>query len=190
MKLHVEFEYVDSTQNFIDPVIVNIGLVEDNIGTTPHRNVLRKLLLGTDGRLITKVDWTTNPIESIDSETEIDVPIGLDNNNLYLIAFVQDRITKRIHQAVIKKINDKSGSVIVGIDDPVLNGAQAIQIFPNPASRYLNFTSEYKLMDGYTYSIVDQRGVTVLEWKTTARYFHSATGRPGEYRKRNILCDH
>jgi hypothetical protein len=40
-------------------------------------------------------------------------------------------------------------------------------VFPNPAARYINFAidntfSEPRLLKGYTYNIVDQRGITVL----------------------------
>jgi len=42
-----------------------------------------------------------------------------------------------------------------------LTRARDIQMYPNPASRHLNFTSEYPLMPGYTYSIVDQRGIII-----------------------------
>ena len=158
IKLDVQFEFIDTAQ-FNTSVTFHVGLVEASL--SGNINVLRKMLLGSEGTTV-NIPWvfgttTTVPVKSI-----IDVPIGIANNNLWIVAFVQDRITKRIHQSVFVKAPQKNAAVIVGIEDPVLSGAKEIQIFPNPASRQLNFTSQYKLMEGYTYNIVDQRGVNIL----------------------------
>ena len=36
-------------------------------------------------------------------------------------------------------------------------------MYPNPASRYVNFSLENPLTGDYTYRIIDQRGITILE---------------------------
>jgi hypothetical protein len=161
LKAWVKYTYVDTTQILTNDVIINVGLVEDSVGGSPlNRNVLRKLLLGTDGRKISPPSLMVP--DSVEIDTVIDASIGNGNKRLYLVAFAQDRNTKRIHQATMVKLGNKSQTNIVGLEDPVLAGAKEIQIFPNPASRQLNFTSENKLLQGYTFSIVDQRGITMI----------------------------
>ena len=160
INLNVEFEY-RAAQVHTTPVTFYVGLVDSLVSGNVH--VLRKMLLGSEGMTVSTT-WNTGDSTIIPVKSIIDVPIGTANSNLWIVAFVQDRNTKRIHQtAFVKAGAPKDEAVVVGLDDPVLNGAKSIQIYPNPASHQLNFASEYRLMEGYTYSIVDQRGVTVLE---------------------------
>jgi hypothetical protein len=105
-------------------------------------------------------------LESIEVNSLVDVPVS---NNLWLVAFVQDRLNRRIHQMILVKSDPKQKSTIVGIeDDPILQTVRDIQVYPNPASRILNldlgngFAATYDV-EGYEWSLVDQRGITVLE---------------------------
>jgi len=160
INLNVEFEY-RAAQVHTTPVTFYVGLVDSLVSGNVH--VLRKMLLGSEGMTVSTT-WNTGDSTIIPVKSIIDVPIGTANSNLWIVAFVQDRNTKRIHQtAFVKLATPKDEAVVVGVEDPVLSGAKSIQIYPNPASHQLNFASEYRLMEGYTYSIVDQRGVTVLE---------------------------
>jgi hypothetical protein len=99
----------------------------------------------------------------------IDVPIE-EGGNLYVIAFVQERITvagitsKRILQSQIFDAPYKVRQPPVGLpDDPVIVEAHSIDIYPNPASQQINFKLGGKLSRSYQWRIIDQRGVTVLE---------------------------
>jgi hypothetical protein len=162
IKLDVQFEYIDAVipPTLTSPVTFHVGLVESNV--SGNINVLRKLLLGSEGTTV-NIPWSFGTTTAVPVKSIIDVPIGMANNNLWIVAFVQDRNTKRIHQTALVKLSQKDQTTIVGVEeDPELTRARDIQIFPNPASRHLNFTSEYRLMSGYTYSIVDQRGITML----------------------------
>jgi hypothetical protein len=162
IKLDVQFEYIDAVipPTLTSPVTFHVGLVESNV--SGNINVLRKLLLGSEGTTV-NIPWSFGTTTAVPVKSIIDVPIGMANNNLWVVAFVQDRNTKRIHQTALVKLSQKDQTTIVGVEeDPELTRARDIQIFPNPASRHLNFTSEYRLMSGYTYSIVDQRGITML----------------------------
>ncbi|MFZ2906335.1 MAG: PKD domain-containing protein [Cyclobacteriaceae bacterium] len=160
IKLDVSFEYI-ALPTHTDPVTFYVGLVDGNV--SGNLNVLRKMLLGGEG-ITVNTTWNTNDATTVPVKSIIDVPIGTANNNLWIVAFVQDRNTKWIHQTEFVKLSvPKDEAVVVGVEDPVLSGAKSIQIYPNPASNQLNFASEYRLMEGYTYSIVDQRGITVLE---------------------------
>jgi len=124
---------------------------------------LRKFLLGTEGVTL-NIPWITNQMEAIDSTIEITSPIGNNNTDLYLVAFIQDKQfdSKEIHQALRIKLNKKSQAIVTGIDDPVLEQIKDIAIYPNPATRYINFATEASLTRDYQYTIVDQRGITML----------------------------
>jgi hypothetical protein len=158
LDLHVEFEYIDSQQQLTSPVALHVGLVDSLVSATDI-NVMRKLLLGTEGKNITQT-WSLGTIESVDISTLIDATIS-PNPKLYLIAFVQDRVTKRIHQAVLKKINPKSQAQIVG-NENLLERFESLKIYPNPASRNLNFALDGSIPEGYVYTIIDQRGISLL----------------------------
>jgi hypothetical protein len=162
INLNIDFRYIDPSTPLNSPVTLHIALVESNV--SGNINVVRKMLVGGEGQTV-NIPWTFGTIYPVAIKSIIDVPIGIANDNLWVVAFVQDRDTKRIHQAWMKKAGQKDAATIVGVEDPVLEGANRIDIFPNPASREINFTSEYRLMEGYTYSIVDQRGVTMLKGK-------------------------
>jgi hypothetical protein len=149
-----------ATPTHTTPVTFYVGLVEANV--SGNINVLRKMLLGSEGQTVSST-WNTGTTINVPVKSIIDVPVGVGNPDLLVVAFVQDRNTKRIHQMVLDSISTKNETTIVGVEeDIVLTQAKDIQIFPNPASRNLNFTAEYKLMQCYSYSIVDQRGIAVL----------------------------
>ncbi|MBL7834973.1 MAG: PKD domain-containing protein, partial [Cyclobacteriaceae bacterium] len=163
IKFHAEFTYKNPTLAFSSPVTVHVALVEDNVGSPAQRNVLRKFLLGTEGVTI-NTPWTLNQMQSVDGDVEIDAPIGANNNNLYLVAFIQDKRfdSKVIHQAIKIKLNRKTQAVITGTDDLVFEQVKNLAVYPNPATRYVNFATEAPLTRDYQYSIIDQRGITVL----------------------------
>ena len=160
ISLDVQFEYIDPTAPLNTPVTFYVALVEANV--SGNINVVRKMLTGGEGKTV-NMAWTLGTIYPLPMKSIMDMPIGVANGNLWVVAFVQDRNTKRIHQSVMVQVSPKTAATIVGVEDPVLEAANRIDIFPNPASRVINFTSEYQLMEGYSYSIVDQRGVTMLK---------------------------
>ncbi|MBL7838511.1 MAG: PKD domain-containing protein, partial [Cyclobacteriaceae bacterium] len=163
IKFHAEFTYKHPTLAFSTPVSVHFVLVEDNVSSPPQRNVVRKFLLGTEGVTL-NLPWSFNQMEAIDRDLEIDAPIGTNNNNLYLVAFIQDKRfdSKTIHQAIKIKLSKKTQAVITGTDDPVFEQVKNLAVYPNPATHVVNFATEAPLTREYQYSIVDQRGITVL----------------------------
>ncbi|HMY94645.1 MAG TPA: PKD domain-containing protein, partial [Cyclobacteriaceae bacterium] len=163
IKFHAEFTYKHPTLAFSTPVTVHVALVEDNVGSPPQRNVLRKFMLGTEGVTL-NLPWTFNHTEVIDRDLEIDAPIGTNNSNLYLIAFIQDKRfdSKIIHQAIKIKLSKKTQAIITGTDDPIFEQVKNMAVYPNPATRYVNFATEAPLTRDYQYSIIDQRGITVM----------------------------
>jgi hypothetical protein len=157
----VTFTYLDSMKSLETPLAFHAALVEGNI--SGHKNVLRKLIWGSGGWTENRT-WVEGESLTLPINYNVDVPIT-DPDNLYLIVFVQDRLLPRhIFQASITKLPSKNGRTPVGIvDDPFDAEIRNIHIYPNPASRYVNFALENPLTRDYTYSIIDQRGVTVLE---------------------------
>ena len=135
-------------------------LVEDNVGNT-NMNVVRKFLWGPQGQ---QVDGGVLPNSTTDFAVDYDMNITVSNSdNLYVIAFVQDKNTKRILQSVIVKAPSLPG-VIVGIpEDPKANSLRDLIVYPNPSFGVLKLKMDEVLPYDYTWNIIDQRGVTVQE---------------------------
>jgi hypothetical protein len=161
INVSVRFEFL-STDTLM-PVTFHVGLVEGNVNG--NINVLRKLLLGTEGVTVNRL-WTTGTIQNISVKALVDVPI-VNGNDLWLVVFAQDRQSKRIHQSRILKSDVKTPANIVGLeDDPVFAFVKDIVVFPNPASQKINLAidsrfSQPVIPPGYTWQLVDQRGITV-----------------------------
>jgi uncharacterized protein (DUF2141 family) len=155
------YTYVDSLKPLTNPVVFNVALVEQNV--SGNLNVLRGLLLGTEGTQVAQT-WTEGLTGTITRRMGIDAPIGTTPNaNLILVAFAQDRVTKRVHQALVLDASSKRQQQIVGVDDPVAEAIRDIQIYPNPASQYFNLRLDELLPYTYQYRLVDQRGVVVKQ---------------------------
>ena len=176
VKGQIDITYADATNSFTDPVTVQLALVDELThvyydGSTPtdSRLVVRKLILGNEGIPI-DIDWTSGTSQSIPFEQIIDVPIT-DGGNQYLVAFVQDKLQlqnghtkpRYIHQSVVSPAIQRKGVKPVGLeDDPIAAEIRDIQIYPNPANNILKFRLKNKLTRDYTWRMIDQRGITVL----------------------------
>ncbi len=167
ISMHIEFTYI-ATAALNNPVTLQVALVEDSVTVDPlpmQRNLLRKFLLGPSGKTVSNI-WVMTQTMVIDTVLEITAPIGENNNRLYLVAFAQELKAQSnvIYQSAVYKIHEeKSQGKITGIeDDPVLAQIKDIAIYPNPATRYINFATETFLTRDYQFTIVDQRGITVL----------------------------
>jgi PKD repeat protein len=144
----VRIEYADTTQVQTEPVIVQVALVDS--------------VVNNEGLQINQ-QWQAGVTFVHDFEENIDVPIN-ESTAHYLVAFVQDKTTRRIHQAIVKLLVNKQGVRPVGLpDDPVMAEIRDIAIYPNPASNVLYFNLPNRLTKDFTWNLVDQRGVTVLD---------------------------
>ncbi|NJM24686.1 MAG: T9SS type A sorting domain-containing protein [Bacteroidia bacterium] len=162
----LHFKYLD-TVAYAAPVVVQLVLVETDVqvGGAPriYKNVVRKHLLGPDGVQINSIDWKSVLTRDVDYDRVIDVKIK-DKNKLYLVAYIQDLNTRRIHQSIVVKAPAKTGAQPVGVDDdPALAEIADILVFPNPATNNINFKLDNMLVGAYDWKIVDQRGVDVLK---------------------------
>ena len=145
------------------PLIAHVALVENQTGT--FKKVLRKQLFGPDGRTITQQFL----VPGIDSrvETASDVVIDVPTTNpsqLTLVGYVQNKNTREIYQSAVVQSPYKKGSLVTGLEGhktlpTTLNG---ISIYPNPANGKVFFgTPSDQSMEGFTWKLIDQRGVTV-----------------------------
>jgi hypothetical protein len=160
LKASVVFTYVDSVTALTNPVIFQVILIETRING--NNNVVRKMLLNPEGTTVSRV-WNYQDQRTIDIDYIMDVPIA-NPDNLYLVAFIQDKTTRRVLQSRIVKAPRKVGIIPVGAeDDPLVAEIGNISVYPNPASKVLNFHIENKLTHQYGWHIVDQRGVTVMQ---------------------------
>jgi hypothetical protein len=158
--LSVEVEFEANTV-INDAVTLQIAVVETDIvrnGVT-YRNVLKKLLLGGEGQTINS-SWTAGQKQTISFNWNIDVEI-FNPDNLYIIAFVQNKTTREIYGTAKLKGQFQDESTITAIGEDILNQAKQIVIYPNPASEQLNFQLTERPLDNYGWKIVDQRGVVI-----------------------------
>jgi len=153
---------IKATAAFNQPLIAQVALIESPVGT--FKNVLRKQLLGGDGETINLTWVNGQTLDKNKDNIEVNVPIA-NSSQLKLVGFIQNKNTKEIYQSVTIAAPKKKGSVVVGVEEekPPVSMANEIQMFPNPANRRFNFSLPDNLPAGYTWKMVDQRGVTVLE---------------------------
>jgi hypothetical protein len=164
LHLNIRLSYLNPAQPFSGRLFLHAALIEQNV--SGNINVVRKLLLSPEGQLFNRT-WSDTLSQLVTIKTVINAPIGINNPNLWLAVWAQEDATKTIGQSRLVKLPVRSGSTVVGIeDDPVLAAIKDIVIYPNPASKRFNFAVESSFTDkistaGFTYSIIDQRGVVV-----------------------------
>jgi hypothetical protein len=62
------------------------------------------------------------------------------------------------------KVSRKVGPVITGTENnPIIEELRGLNIYPNPASKIVNLSSDIKFKHNYSWKLIDQRGVTVLQ---------------------------
>ncbi|SKC60662.1 PKD-like domain-containing protein, partial [Ohtaekwangia koreensis] len=166
LKADINYTFIDKLNSFNPPVILQAALVEN--GVNNNKFSLRKLLYGPEGFIITEPLTAGNIVsfsKSDEDEThELETPIS-NGDSLYIIAFAQDKETRRILQTVIKKVEQtKVSQTPVGIpDDPAIAALKDLQIYPNPASQNIKLYLGDKLTRDYTWKLIDQRGIAVLQ---------------------------
>jgi hypothetical protein len=156
----VEFKY-NGTVDDSSPKILHAVLVEDGVGPDMQNNVVRKLLWGPQGKLITGTltPGTTLPLIEIDYNMATEVA---DRTKLWVVIFVQDKNSKVIHHSVIVKAPDRDG-VVVGLpEDPDASVFNGLSVYPIPASSTLNVSLDKVLAKDYRYRIIDQRGAEIM----------------------------
>jgi hypothetical protein len=162
-KLNLTLQIV-AKDNFNSPLLANVALVDNEIGydvganAKKLRNVLRKLLLGGDGRLINQ-SWTKGQTLSIAvKDVEIDVRVN-NPNKLSLIAFLQDKNSKEIYQSSSISAPKITPLLVTSVEE---ERDSRIYLFPNPASKQFNFSY---FTSGDEWTLVNQLGSVVQSGK-------------------------
>ncbi|MEQ9656529.1 PKD-like domain-containing protein, partial [Fulvivirga sp.] len=205
LSVAVDFEAMDVLNSVVTLQIAVVETEITNNGQT-YYNVLKKLLLGSEGRTISN-SWTKGQIESINYDWQIDVEV-YNPDKLAIIAFVQDKITREIYGAAQIKGQIQDESTVTSIGQEILDQVKQITVYPNPANGNVNFQLQEIALDDYTWKIVDQRGVSImlgeLEFNTvgvhTVDVNHvpngvyyviiESAGKPVIYRKLAIMNRH
>ncbi|MEM9857158.1 MAG: PKD-like domain-containing protein [Bacteroidota bacterium] len=154
---------VMANEDFSEQVVINAAVVEDNVvlNSVTFNNILKKLLFGGEGRTI-DINWTPGSVQSQTAEWGIDIPI-YEPENLFIVAFVQDKITREIYGAKIVKSPRKVAQQITSIPVDIAEQLKKVSVYPNPADEIINFKINESALERYSWKIVDQRGVTMLQ---------------------------
>ncbi|MDX1629643.1 MAG: PKD domain-containing protein, partial [Fulvivirga sp.] len=154
---------VEANDTLNRPVFVQMVVIEDSITLDGrvYRNVVKKLMFDGQGRAL-DIPWTPGVAETLNTSWTIDMEI-FNPDNLYLIALVQDKVTREIYGTEIIKSPVKDRGVITDLTDDLIGQVKQIEIYPNPVNGVLNFGLEGRLLEDYNWKIVDQRGLTLLE---------------------------
>jgi hypothetical protein len=154
--------------SFNGPLMGQVALVEDPVAvktspttTVSYRDVVRKLLLGSEGVMSVNVN-IGDPIQFTKQNIEVDVQIA-DPANLHLVAWVQNFTTREILQSFKMPLGRKKGRVITAIEDPakITAAMESVIIYPNPANGKFNFGLPGDFPPNCVWKISDQRGVIV-----------------------------
>ena len=144
------------------------AVIEEKIVLSPGDtayNVLKKMLPNPAGSY--REDLTSfipgQKYSSAQLDWEIDVPL-YNSNDLAVVVFVQQKtdgsVPGEIYQTAYTKITDpKDSPVITGLEGILQHAAESIEIYPNPVSDQLHFTTSDALSEKLSWRIVDQRGV-------------------------------
>ena len=165
--------YMDSiSTTFNEPVNVYLVLYESSVNG--YRNVVRQMISGSGGITISQ-PWTWNPVATPTERTGlVDIKTQFaDANNLYVVAFVQNRSTREIYQAVIQKVSKPKTQLLpVGLEEErVAAELEEIQLYPNPASNSVNMYSEGILSQQYSWKIINQQGVELKSGQLLREFF-------------------
>ena len=155
----------DSSINF--PLYTQVALVESPVvisspdpNTGTYHNVVRKLLFAGDG--VTKSVVMAANDTQVFSKGDVELTTKIaDPTKLYLVAFIQNFVTKEVLQSLVMPVTRKVGSLITGIE-PSIAELEQIQIYPNPANGKFSFGTSGDFPSNCIWKISDQRGINVM----------------------------
>jgi hypothetical protein len=128
-------------------------------GETKFYNTFRKFLPDAGGISLKKV-WTSGETAPITNYTWI-VDKILNASDIYVIAFIQNSVTKETYQSVSKIENALS----VGMKDEILKSESGFTLFPNPATERLSVRFGETLKTDAEIRIYDFRGTVVRTFR-------------------------
>lgn len=137
--------------------ILHAVIIEQQVGT--NRFVVRKMIPNAAGR------YLTVPVNAPITESYTWKPQSPNfvPNQIAIVAFIQDEVTKEVYQAAellnpnISHIPDPN--VITSIEDPTF--FDKISIYPNPANREVNVVLPERTLTPIALNLMDAHGRTV-----------------------------
>ncbi|NBW36634.1 MAG: hypothetical protein EBR30_16755, partial [Cytophagia bacterium] len=183
LEFKTSLTYVDSVStNFNEALNVYVVLYEsgviaqDNpVSNTMFKNVVRQMLSGSGGITINQ-PWVWSGLAASPTVREGVVDLRTqfqETDSLWVVAFVQNRNTREIYQAVRQKVaKPKVPLLPVGLEEELVKTELAqIQMYPNPASNKVNLYAEGILSQRYEWKIVNQQGVAVMNGTLEREFF-------------------
>ncbi|MEO5980443.1 MAG: PKD-like domain-containing protein, partial [Chryseolinea sp.] len=165
VRLALTYTYIDSTAPLQNRVTMQAAIVEKGVGN--NGPVVRKLLLGSEGKTVDRT-WNRGDKQIADVDYDIEVPIA-NSDSVFIVAFIQDNFpgagqSKKILQSkIIGSYRKKSLNVTSIEDNPITGELKDLSVYPNPASNHVNISVPIMLMRNYQWTLIDQRGITVLD---------------------------
>jgi hypothetical protein len=146
------------------PFLVHIAILEKEVVsnglTTPFTNVLRNMLPNAAGQRI-DINWNKNHTEEFHGEW---TPFVIPKSKLYVVAYIQDDITKEVYQVNLDSIELSTAEKLFKETPSSLKQSafNDVILYPNPTNSTLNI-----LLNGITsienqYRIIDALGNTIL----------------------------
>ena len=132
----------------------NIESITGVNGETHFRNTLRKMLPDAAGTNLART-WTRSQAFETNGFTW-KIENIYDADDIEIIAYVQNNITREIYQTVASGIND----ITVGVEDTYGENA-AFAIFPNPTTGRMAVSFENTLSDRTKIELLDFKGTVV-----------------------------
>ncbi len=148
-------------------IIVHLAVIEREVDLegVRFRNVLKKLIPNAGGTEFLN-DWSAGTTQSFTAIWNLDqnfVPV-YDPDQLGLIIFVQDRISKEVYQAKYIKLPPKEGNPTSIEDELLFSLVNEMKLYPNPVTNGMfNLIFPQPLQKELHYKIVDLRGVQLYE---------------------------
>ena len=161
-EIHVK-TVLTANQEFEEQLILHVGIIENRIvlGSNTYRYVLKKLLYGGSGLVITEIWDAGSQARDYIVSWRINIEI-YDATQVGIVAFVQNKVTKEVYQADYLKAMYKEKRSITGISKEWSNVVKAMKIYPNPVQDELTIIHTADQSENYYWEIVDQTGMKIL----------------------------
>lgn len=153
---------------------MTIHVTGDKVGTVPgtkptlHVAVIEKTVTGGNQHVMRKLIPNASGTALDPAATAIDETFTwqargiLDINEIAIVAFIQDEITKEIHQADIDlNPTNKPAEIITGTEDPEY--VKNIHVYPNPANQLVNIELPAAAAKPTPVVLIDAFGKTVYQ---------------------------
>ncbi len=162
VKVHIRADTAITYPLYAQVALVETPVVISSPDPNPgiYNNVVRKLLFAGDGVTKSGAMAVNDTQVFTKGDVEINAKIA-DPTKLYLVAFIQNFVTKEVLQSAVMPLTKKVGSLITGIE-PSIAELEQIQIYPNPANGKFSFGTSGDFPDNCIWKIADQRGINVM----------------------------